>query len=437
LGHRPPGQNSAPDNPREYIDLSTLQPVRGTHDILPEDQRRFRRVVDVARTIAERYGYHEVATPIFEFAEVFKRTLGDTSDIVTKEMYTFTDRGGEEITLRPEGTAGVARAFISGGLSQHLPLKYFYHGPMFRYERPQKGRLRQFHQIGVELLGVPKPQGDIEVIAQGAAILRELKVIDRTVLELNTLGDQESRLAYRNALVGYFAEHQDRLSEDSRARLQRNPLRILDSKNEGDRRLVAEAPVYADFLNDASRAFFAAVREGLDALGIAYHVDRRLVRGLDYYSHTVFEFVTEALGAQGAVMSGGRYDGLIEVMGGPPTAGVGWAAGIDRLAMLLDASPAPVRPIAVVPVGAAQEVEAMKLAERLRGAGFAVELAYGGNMSKRLKRADRLAAVAAVLLGEDELARGAVTLRHLDSGQQEEVSFADLPARLAHYRPER
>jgi len=417
--------------------LSTLQPVRGTHDILPEDQRRFRRVVDVARTIAERYGYYEVATPIFEFAEVFKRTLGDTSDIVTKEMYTFTDRGGEEITLRPEGTAGVARALISGGLSQHLPLKYFYHGPMFRYERPQKGRLRQFHQIGVELLGVPKPQGDIEVIAQGAAILRELKVIDRTVLELNTLGDHESRLAYRNALVGYFADHHDRLSEDSRARLQRNPLRILDSKDEGDRRLVADAPVYSDFLNDASHAFFAAVCEGLQALGIVYHVDRRLVRGLDYYSHTVFEFVTEALGAQGAVMSGGRYDGLVELMGGPPTAGVGWAAGIDRLAMLLNETPAPVRPIAVVPVGAAQETEAMKLADRLRGAGFAVELAYGGNMSKRLKRADRLAAVAAVLLGEDELARGAATLRHLDSGQQEEVSFADLPARLAHYRPER
>ncbi len=414
--------------------MSALQPVRGTHDILPEEHRRFRHVIDTAREVAERYGYHEMATPIFEFADVFKRTLGDTSDIVTKEMYTFTDRGGDTVTLRPEGTAGVARALISGGLHQHLPLKFFYEGPMFRYERPQKGRLRQFHQIGIELLGVAGPQGDIEAIAQGAAVLRELGVIDRTVLELNTLGDGESRLAYRNALVAYFARHQDRLSADSRLRLERNPLRILDSKDQGDRDLFAEAPDYSDFLNPASRDFFARVAEGLDSLGIAYKQNPRLVRGLDYYCHTAFEFTTEALGAQGTVMGGGRYDGLVEVMGGPATPGVGWAAGIERLAMLVEKAPPVRRPIAVVPIGAEMEIEALKIAERLRSERFAVELGYAGNLAKRLKRADKLAAALAVLVGGNELSRGAVVLRDLDTGRQDEVSLQDLGERLASFR---
>jgi len=401
---------------------------------MAEQARRFRAVVEAAGRVAERYGYDEIATPIFEFSEVFKRTLGDTSDIVTKEMYTFTDRGGDELTLRPEGTAGVARAVISGGMMQQLPLKLWYHGPMFRYERPQKGRLRQFHQIGVELLGVAGPQGDIEVVAQGVAVLRELCVLARTALELNTLGDGESRLAYRNALVGYFAAHRDRLSEDSRTRLQRNPLRILDSKDDGDRRLVAEAPIYADYLNRESSEFFAAVRRGLDALAIAYRLNPRLVRGLDYYCHTAFEFTTEALGAQGTVMGGGRYDGLMAAMGGPPTPGVGWAAGIERLAMLLPAPPGAARPLAVIPVGATAETAALKLAERLRQDGFAVYLGYGGNTAKRMKRANRVGAAAALILGEDELSREAATLRDLDSGSQQEVPLSELTQRLARYR---
>jgi histidyl-tRNA synthetase len=414
--------------------LSDLQPVRGTHDFLPEDMRRFRRVVDTARAAAERYGYLEIATPIFEFSEVFKRTLGDTSDIVTKEMYSFADKGGEMLTLRPEGTAGIMRALISGGLSQHLPLKYFTYGPMFRYERPQKGRMRQFHQLDIELLGVAQPVGDVEVIACGAAILRELGILDRTVLELNTLGDTESRAAYRKALVDYFTAHQAKLSQDSRDRLTRNPLRILDSKDQGDRELIKHAPVFGDFLNQASREFFAAVKGGLETLGIAYQLNPRLVRGLDYYCHTAFEFTTEELGAQGTVMGGGRYDGLAVLMGAQPTPGIGWAAGIERLCMMLAADSPPRRPVAVVPVGSAAESRAAALAERLRQAGFAVELGYGGNLGKRLKRADKLSAAAAIILGEDELAKGVASLRDLDSGEQTAVPLAELEERLARFR---
>jgi histidyl-tRNA synthetase len=414
--------------------LSSLQPVRGTHDILPDEMRRHRRVVDTARAVAERYGYLEMATPIFEFSEVFKRTLGDTSDIVTKEMYSFTDRGGEQLTLRPEATASVARALISEGLSQHLPLKYFYAGPMFRYERPQKGRMRQFHQTGVELLGVPQPQGDVEVIAVGAAILRDLGLLDRTQLELNTLGDADSRRAYRAALVRFLQAHESRLSKDSLDRLERNPLRVLDSKDEGDQSVVAEAPLYTDYLNAQSRAFFDSVKQGLDALGIGYQSNPRLVRGLDYYSHTCFEFTAAELGAQKTVMAGGRYDGLVETMGGPPTPGVGWASGIERVAMMLDEGVAAARPIAVVPVGDAAQISASKLTEDLRRAGFTVDLGFSGNVGKRMKRADKLNAVAAVLLGEDELAKGVATLRDLASGAQEQVALGKLQDRLAAYR---
>ena len=414
--------------------MASLQPVRGTRDILPDEARRFRHIAEGARAVCERYGFEEIATPIFEFSEVFRRTLGDTSDIVTKEMYSFTDKGGDDITLRPEGTAGVARMLISGGLVRNLPLKLFYQGPMFRYERPQKGRFRQFHQIGVELLGVAEPTADVEVIAMAAAVLDALGVAAHTTLELNTLGNAASRAAYRAALVEYLAAHQDALSEDSRGRLERNPLRILDSKDEGDRAIIAGAPDFADSLDAESAGFFAAVRDGLDALGIAYTLNSRLVRGLDYYCHTAFEFTTEALGAQGTVLAGGRYDGLVQQMGGPATPGVGWAAGIERLALLAEDGPPPPRPVAVVPVAAEVEREALRLAETLRRAGFVVELAYRGNLSRRLKRANRLGARAALILGPDELARGAATLRDLDSGKQEEVALEALTERLSPYR---
>ena len=413
--------------------MSSLQPVRGTHDILPEEARRFSQIAEAGRDVAARYGYHTIATPIFEFTEVFKRTLGDTSDIVTKEMYTFTDKGGDEVTLRPEGTAGVVRALISGGLSQHLPLKYFYNGPMFRYERPQKGRLRQFHQIGVELLGVGEPLGDVEVIALGAATLSTLGVYDRTTLELNTLGNADSRAAYRKVLVAYLNDHRDSLSEDSLTRLQRNPLRILDSKNAGDRRVIAGAPLFDDSLDAESLDFFAAVRSGLEALEIGYSRNPRLVRGLDYYCHTAFEFTTDTLGAQGTVLAGGRYDGLVELMGGSDTPGVGWAAGIERLAMMIDGAPEPARPIAVIPIGEEAEKVALRLADQLRRQGLPVELGYRGNLKRRLTRANRLNARAAVIIGDDELARQSATVRDLDSGEQASVPLQALADRLAEF----
>ena len=414
--------------------MPALQPVRGTQDLLPEEQRRHRAVTETARTIAERYGYHEIATPIFEFTEVFARPIGETSDIVTKEMYTFADRGGEEVTLRPEYTAGIIRAVISNGLTQALPLRFFASGPMFRYERPQKGRFRQFHQIDIELIGLPQPQADVEVIALGADILDALGVLKRTVLELNTLGDTASRHAYREALLAYYRDRRALLSEDSLARLERNPLRILDSKNEGDRRVNAEAPSFTEYLTDEARGFYDSVRNGLDLLGIAYRESPRLVRGLDYYCHTAFEFVTTDLGAQGTVLGGGRYDGLMGVMGGPETPGVGWAAGIERLALLIEEPPRGARPIAIIPVGEQGEAPAMKLAHALRRQGFTVELGYSGNVGRRMKRANKIGARAAVILGEDELARDAATLRDLDTGEQIEVPLAELKDRLAPFR---
>jgi histidyl-tRNA synthetase len=413
--------------------MASLQPVRGTHDLLPDEARRARHVTETGRVIAERYGYDEAATPIFEFNEVFARTLGETSDIVTKEMYTFTDKGGDLITLRPEGTAGIARALISGGLSQHLPLKFFYAGPMFRYERPQKGRLRQFHQIGVELLGVAEPAGDIEVIALGAAILDALGVQGNTTLELNTLGNTESRGAYRDTLVEYFSDHRTDLSADSLERLERNPLRILDSKNEGDRKIVDGAPEFDDSLDLESQAFFAEVCAGLDALGIRWTRNSRLVRGLDYYCHTAFEFTTGALGAQGTVLAGGRYDGLVGQMGGPATPGVGWASGIERLSMLIGDGPAKPRAIAVIPLGDAAEAVALKLTDKLRRAGLPIDLGFRGKMKQRMKRANTINARAAVILGDDELAQSSATIRDLDSGEQELVPLADLQRRLEQF----
>ncbi|HXS40540.1 MAG TPA: histidine--tRNA ligase [Stellaceae bacterium] len=414
--------------------MPALQPVRGTQDLLPEAQRRHRAVIETARQIAERYGYHEIATPIFEFTEVFARPIGETSDIVSKEMYSFADRGGEEITLRPEYTAGIVRAILSNGLTQSLPQKLFASGPMFRYERPQKGRFRQFHQIDVELIGAAQPAGDVEIIALAADILDALGVLKRTALELNTLGDLASRLAYREALIAYYTSRSDGLSEDSLKRLERNPLRILDSKDEGDKRINAEAPAFEAYLTQESRDFFAAVRSGLETLGISFRLNPRLVRGLDYYCHTAFEFVTTDLGAQGTVLGGGRYDGLMGVMGGPETPGVGWAAGIERLALLIDEPAPPPRPIVLVPLGEAGEALALTLAHSLRRSGFTIDLGYSGNLRRRLQRADKLKARVAVILGDNEIARNVAALRDLDTGEQSEVPLAALEDRLAPFR---
>jgi histidyl-tRNA synthetase len=410
--------------------MSSLRPVRGTHDIVGETALRHRRVVETGRQVAALYGYAEIGVPVFEFTEVFARTLGETSDIVTKEMYSFEDRGGERITLRPEFTAGVARALISGTLGQQFPVRLFTSGPVFRYERPQKGRLRQFHQIDVEVLGAPEPEADIEVIAIGRRILEALGLAAKVTLELNTLGDPSSRRAYRDHLVAFLQDFRERLSEDSRMRLERNPLRILDSKDPGDRAILQEAPVLSASLNEASRAFFERVLAGLDALGIGYEINPRLVRGLDYYTHTAFEFTTTELGAQGAVLAGGRYDGLVRAMGGPDTPGIGWAAGVERLAMLLDATPVAARPIAVVPIGERAEAAALHLAEELRAAGLVAEMEFRGKVGQRLKRASQRNARHALLLGEDELAKGTVVLRDLDRGEQEEIARDMLLPRL-------
>ena len=407
-----------------------LQPPRGTHDLIGEDQRRHAHVVDTARRIAATYGFDEWTTPIFEDTRVFSRTLGETSDVVTKEMYSFADRGGDLITLRPEATAGVCRALVSNGLTQSLPQKVFVAGPMFRYERPQKGRYRQFHQIDIEAIGTAEPLADAEVIACGWAILQALGVAGETILEINTLGDKDSRAAYREALVGYFTRHREGLSQDSRERLERNPLRILDSKDEGDRRIVANAPVIAGHLTAPAAAFYASVRTWLDRFGVPYRENPRIVRGLDYYGHTAFEFVTSKLGAQGTVMGGGRYDGLVEEMGGPPTPAVGLAAGVERLAMLLDHPPAPPVPVAVVPVGEAAEAVALDILQSLRVAGIRAEMAYRGNLRRRMERANRIGAHAAVIIGDNDLAQGVAQVKNLATGEQQAVPLADVVGRL-------
>jgi histidyl-tRNA synthetase len=410
--------------------VTQLQPARGTHDLIGDDQRRHQHVVDTARRIAAGYGFDEWTTPIFEDTRVFSRTLGETSDVVMKEMYSFEDRGGDPITLRPEATAGICRALVTNGLTQSLPQKVFCAGPMFRYERPQKGRYRQFHQIDIEAIGSDEPLADAEVIACGWDILQALGVAKDTVLEINTLGDQASRQDYRGALVAYFTSHHAELSADSQARLERNPLRIVDSKDERDRRIIADAPTIAGFLTEPAARFYARLQTHLDRFGVPFRENPRIVRGLDYYGHTAFEFITGKLGAQGTVMGGGRYDGLVEEMGGPPTPAVGWAAGVERLAMLLDDPPRTPAPVAVVPVGEAAEAAALDVMQSLRHAGIRAEMAYRGNLRRRMERANRIGARAAVIIGEDDMARGVAQVKNLATGEQEAVALAELADRL-------
>jgi histidyl-tRNA synthetase len=407
-----------------------LQPDRGTRDLLAKEQRAHRHVIDTASRIAALYGFAEWSTPIFEETAVFARTLGETSDVVSKEMYTFQDRGGDSITLRPEGTAGVCRALVSNGLTQSLPQKVFYAGPMFRYERPQKGRYRQFHQIGLELIGPAEPMADAEVIACGYRILYELGLEGNVKLQLNTLGDTQSRADYRNELVAYFNLARGRLSEDSLLRLDRNPLRILDSKDEGDRAIVAQAPTIEAFLSIGARKFWNDLQEYLKAFGIAFEPNWRIVRGLDYYSHTAFEFVTDALGAQGTVLAGGRYDGLVAEMGGPPTPAVGWAAGVDRLALLLK-SIADEKPlVTVVPAEGFPEKRAVHELQILRAGGIRSEMAYSGNVKKRMQRANRAGARFAVILNDATVERDIAQLKDLTDGSQVDIHLSDLPAKL-------
>jgi histidyl-tRNA synthetase len=405
--------------------MPPVQPPRGTHDLIGEEQRRHRFVTDTAREVAARYGFEEWATPIFEKTEVFARTLGETSDVVTKEMYTFPDRGGDSLTLRPEGTAGVCRALASNGLTQTLPQRVFYAGPMFRYERPQKGRFRQFHQIGVELLGPTHAIADAEVIACGYDILRALGIADEVRLEINTLGDDESRRAHRAALITYMRDFAHRLSDDSRIRLEKNPLRILDSKDPVDQAIVAQAPKITDYLTVYAREYYDNVKAALSECDVAFIENPRIVRGLDYYSHTAFEFVTERLGAQGTVLAGGRYQDLLNQLGGGMSGGVGFAAGIERLAMLLheERIPKPLRHVSVIsPLNTEGPLSensrlALKITERLRRDNIAVDYSYW-SLKRALKRAADADVHVAVILGSEEVAQGAIVVRDLRRREQ-------------------
>ena len=367
--------------------MTPIQPVRGTQSLLHEDADRLAAVVAAFDRVRRLYGFKRVEVPMFEPTAVFARSIGETTDVVSKEMYSFEDRGGESITLRPEFTAGICRAYLSEGWQQHAPLKVATHGSAFRYERPQKGRFREFHQLDAEIIGAGEPQADVELLSFGHQLLQELGIADGVTLELNTLGDPETRDSWRAALVDYFRSHRNNLSEDSVARLARNPLRILDSKDPKDRAICADAPTVDDYLTPEASDFFAGVTAGLDAAGVPWKRNPRLVRGLDYYRHTAFEFVTDRLGAQGTVIAGGRYDGLIESLGGPHTPAVGWAAGIVRLAMMNDA-PAPEGvDVAVVAENDQRNTDAAALVSKLRLAGISSELYVIGSARKRYSRA--------------------------------------------------
>jgi len=409
---------------------STPQPVRGTQSLLGEEVDRFHAVIAAFDRVRRLFGFRRVEVPIIEHTPVFARTIGETTDVVSKEMYSFEDRSGDSITLRPELTAGICRAYLSEGWQQHAPLKVASWGPAFRYERPQKGRFRQFHQLDAEIIGAGEPQADVEVIAFAAQLLAELGLAGRSTLHLNTLGDPETRAKWRDALHAHFSAHAKALSDESRARLDRNPLRILDSKAHQDWPIADSAPGIDEFLTAEAGQFFEAVTKGLDAAGIAWVREPRLVRGLDYYRHTAFEFVTEELGAQSQLLGGGRYDGLMESLGGPHTPAIGWAAGIERLSMLIDAPPAE-RPDAVlVPMGEAAETMSLRVLADLRGNGIAADMAFRGNMKKRMARADAAGARFAVIIGDSEIQAGAAQLKDLQSGEQQAVPFAALAEAL-------
>ncbi|MDP3371586.1 MAG: histidine--tRNA ligase [Candidatus Paracaedibacteraceae bacterium] len=415
--------------------MTKLQPVRGTRDLLDLRLLHYKAIQSIADETATLYGYAPIETPIFEYTSVFTKPLGETSDIVGKEMYTFNDRGGESITLRPEGTAPVVRAIMSEGLTQTLPQRRILQGPMFRYERPQKGRYRQFYQISIECVGITTYHADVEVISMAHDFLSRIGV-KNSVLHLNTLGDMESRLNYRTALIAYFEQHKEKLSEDSRIRLEKNPLRILDSKDPDDKALCVKAPKLNAYLNTSSSEFFEKICLALKALGIKYHIDENLVRGMDYYCHTVFEFKSADLGAQDTLLGGGRYDGLMEQMGGPSMPAVGWACGLDRLALLkTDLKITIPTPIAcIIPFSEEQEKEAMILAQHLRTANISSEILTQSNIGKRLKAAVKKGALYAVIIGEDEVKTGKYTVKDLKAKEDsfEKELLLDIESLISH-----
>ena len=417
--------------------MTAPRAIRGMNDILPEESVRWRQVETAAAELLERYGYGELRLPLVEPTELFRRSIGEVTDIVEKEMYTFRDRNDDSLSLRPEGTAGCVRAAIQQNLLT-APCRLWYGGPMFRYERPQKGRQRQFHQIGAEAFGYATPEIDAELIALSARLWRRLGIAGSLRLELNTIGSGETRARYRHALVAFLEQHRDVLDGDSRRRLDSNPLRILDSKDPGTQALLDDAPAFAAFLDDESAAHFERLGALLDAAGIAFVHNPRLVRGLDYYNKTVFEWVTGELGAQGTVCAGGRYDGLVAQLGGNATPAVGFAMGIERLVLLRDAlgvaSPGTGPEVYAVAVGDAAQRAALAATERLRDALPALRLqlhAGGGSFKSQLKKADRSGARWALVWGDDEVAAGEVVLKPLRGGEQRRLPVAALPAALS------
>lgn len=413
-----------------------LQTPKGTKDILPDQTALWQMLEDTCRTVSKRYGYNEIRTPVFEYTDLFARGIGEATDIVGKEMYTFVDKGEKSLTLRPELTASIARAVLQHSLmEQGATLRLWYYGPLFRRERPQKGRYRQFHQYGAELLGSAYPESDVEVIQLAWDLLRGLG-LSRFELKLNTLGNEASRLAYRTALLGYLQPRSAELSEESRNRLEKNPLRILDSKDPQDRQVVADAPVYGEYLDQESRDYFAKVKELLDAVAIPFTVSEHLVRGLDYYSHTVFEFTTGLLGAQDALGGGGRYDGLFEQIGGRRIPGVGFASGIERLLLLMEAEekiPAAGAQTDVYAIALDDESRTLgvRIARQLRERGRSVVTDLQRRSFKaQMKEANKLGAATVVIIGENERAAGKVIIRDMTTGEQSDCPIDEVPARL-------
>ena len=403
--------------------MEKLRTVRGVHDLLPNSLHKHNLVINEGLKISEKYCYEQIETPIFEFAEVFTKPLGKTSDIVTKENYVFKDRSQDELMLRPEGTSGVVRAFLNAGLTQDVPKRYSYFGPMFRYERPQKGRLRQFKQFGIECIGINNSIADVEVIALGNDFLNRLNILDKIKLKINTLGDIDSRLRYREVLVEYLNDYKLELSNESIKRLSENPLRILDSKNEIDKKIVVDAPSVLDYLNEYSKDRFEKVCEGLNALKIKYNIDKNLVRGLDYYCHTAFEFITSDLGSQGTVLAGGRYDGLAKMLGGPDMAGVGWAAGVERLALMIEGEYVNKPDLVLMAVSEKLEPLLLPIIKKLVGQDLKVEILCTGSMSKKFKRANKINASYAIILGEEEVSQNIIKLKNLVSGTEKHITL--------------
>ena len=412
--------------------MGEIQALRGTRDILPEETGYWQRVEAAARQILNLAVYQEIRTPIFEQTSLFERGIGEATDVVGKEMYTFQDRGERSITLRPEGTAGVVRSLIEHGLqTQGGVQRLWYTGPMFRYERPQAGRQRQFHQLGVEVLGSADPRADAEVIAIATDILQSLG-LKNLRLDLNSVGNVEDRQHYRQALVDYLTPYKDELDPDSQERLNRNPLRILDSKDKRTQEIAKNAPSILDYLGEYSRRHFDQVQQLLSDLGINYQLNPRLVRGLDYYTHTAFEIQSDDLGAQATVCGGGRYDGLVAQLGGPDTAAVGWAIGLERLILLLQQLQEPplrVLDFYIVSKGYAAEAQALVLAQKLRQSGFSVELDLSGSgFKKQFTRADRSGAVACLIVGDEEAEKQTVKLKWMASKEQQAIAQVDLVA---------